>query len=254
MEKPTTTFDLAAHLASSTPSVPDGRRLRLMVWMFAAIVVCLLAFSWYSISVLSAARAYVAGEGLWSKAQKEAVYSLWRYTRFRQESDYDAYLAAVAVALGDKQARIEMEKAEPDLRLAYEGLLRGRNHPEDIEGMIRLFRNFRTMEPIDRAIDVWAQADALMAQLIEVGERIRADVKSDMLEEGGARQYIDELHRLNLRLTPLEDEFSHLLGVASRKTETLLLAAMTLTFLVVVATLRSRASMPSSPRASASRS
>ncbi len=86
--------------------------------------------------------------------------------------------------------------------------------------MIRLFRNFRTMEPIDRAIDVWAQADALMAQLIEVGERIRADVKSDMLEEGGARQYIDELHRLNLRLTPLEDEFSHLLGVASRKTET----------------------------------
>ncbi|MBL8522107.1 MAG: EAL domain-containing protein, partial [Betaproteobacteria bacterium] len=226
MDKPSTTFDLAAHLASSTPAAPGSRRLRLMVWMFAAIVVCLLAFSWYSISVLSAARAYVAGEGLWSKAQKEAVYSLWRYTRFRQESDYEAYLAAVAVTLGDRQARIELDKAEPDLRLAHEGLLRGRNHPEDIEGMIRLFRNFRTMEPIDRAIDVWAQADALMAQLIEVGERIRADVKSDMLEEGGARQYIDELHRINLRLTPLEDEFSHLLGVASRKTETLLLAAM----------------------------
>jgi hypothetical protein len=33
--------------------------------------------------VLSAARAYVAGEGLWSKAQRDAVYSLTLYAQTR---------------------------------------------------------------------------------------------------------------------------------------------------------------------------
>ena len=167
-----TRFDLAAHLASASPHNARNRRLRWMVWMFAAIVVCMLAFAWYSISLLSAARAYVAGEGLWSKAQKEAVYSLWRYTRFREESDFQTYLAAIAITRGDRQARIEMEKAEPDLRLAYEGLLRGRNHPEDIEGMVRLFRTFRHMEPLDRVVQIWAQADELIDRMIEVGNSI----------------------------------------------------------------------------------
>jgi diguanylate cyclase (GGDEF)-like protein/PAS domain S-box-containing protein len=228
-------FDLAAHLASTSPHNARNRRLRWMVWMFAAIVVCMLAFAWYSISLLSAARAYVAGEGLWSKAQKEAVYSLWRYTRFREESDFQTYLAAIAITRGDRQARIEMEKAEPDLRLAYEGLLRGRNHPEDIEGMVRLFRTFRHMEPLDRVVQIWAQADELIDRMIEVGNSIRKDALSGMLEDGGVQQYIQELHRINQQLTPLEDEFSYLLGVASRKTQSLLLAAMFATAAIMLA-------------------
>jgi diguanylate cyclase (GGDEF)-like protein/PAS domain S-box-containing protein len=231
----TSSFELVAHFAPSTPRSAESRRLRLMVWMFAAIVVCMLGFAWYSISLLSAARAYVAGEGMWSKAQKEAVYALWRYTRFRAESDFQTYLAAIAITRGDQQARVEMEKAEPDLRLAYEGLLRGRNHPDDIEGMVRLFRNFRHMEPIDRVVEVWAQADALMDKLIEVGNNIRNDALGGMLEDGGVQQYIQELHRINQQLTPLEDEFSHLLGLASRKTEVLLLFAMSAAAAVMLA-------------------
>ncbi|UUZ52342.1 hypothetical protein LP419_22555 [Massilia sp. H-1] len=38
-----------------------------------------LGFTYYGIGLLSAGRAYVGGEGLWSKSQKDMVYALARY-------------------------------------------------------------------------------------------------------------------------------------------------------------------------------
>ena len=42
---------------------------------------------------MSAVRAYVGGESLWSKAQKTAVQYLGRYARTRDEADFAAYRA-----------------------------------------------------------------------------------------------------------------------------------------------------------------
>ena len=50
-----------------------------IVWMFAAIVLCLLVLANFSFGVLSSVRAYVGGESLWSKAQKDAVFHLQKY-------------------------------------------------------------------------------------------------------------------------------------------------------------------------------
>ncbi|MEP7154418.1 MAG: EAL domain-containing protein [Betaproteobacteria bacterium] len=211
---------------SSTKPPAISRRLRLVVWMFAAIVVALVFFSYYSIGLMSASRAYVAGEGMWSKGQKEAVYSLLRYTRLRNEDDFTAYQAAMAVMRGDREARLELEKPNPDLRIAFEGFVRGRNHPDDIDGMIHLFRNFRDFEPIDKALEVWVKADILGDRLMETGRRIRADIQSNTLDSGGVELYTNELHQLNAELTPLEDAFSYNLSVASRRAEDYLLGAM----------------------------
>lgn len=227
--------DPAANYAALVAPVPKNRRLRLLVWVFAAIVLCLLALSYYSITLLSAGRAYVGGEGHWSKAQKEAVYALLRYTRLRTEVDYRAYEAAVAVTLGDRQARLELERPNPDLHVAFDGFLRGRNHPDDIEGMIHLFRNFRRVDPINKAIDIWVRADDWIDKLMETAKRIDADVKSNTLDAGGVELYIDELNKINSQLTPLEDDFSHTLSVAARKTVLLLLIAMFVTAAILLA-------------------
>ena len=56
----------------------EGGRPHLMVWLPVAIVACLSAFAIASMEFLGAARAYVGGESLWSKAQKDAVASLLR--------------------------------------------------------------------------------------------------------------------------------------------------------------------------------
>src|SRR5258708_19734268 len=55
------------------------RKLIIVLWLFVVIVIALLLLSYEIIGSLSALRAYVEGEGLWSKAQKQAVHNLVRY-------------------------------------------------------------------------------------------------------------------------------------------------------------------------------
>src|SRR5919106_2119612 len=83
----------------------------------------------FTANTFSTMRAYVAGEGLWSKAQKDALNALYKYTATRNEADYQEYLRFLEVPLGDRQARIELQKDNPDLDIADAGFIKGRNHP-----------------------------------------------------------------------------------------------------------------------------
>ena len=86
---------------------PGNRSLLRITWPFLAIVVLLVLLASESLKIVSASRAYVGGESLWSKAQKEAVYSLFRYAQSHSESDYRDYLESIAVPMGDRRARLE---------------------------------------------------------------------------------------------------------------------------------------------------
>ena len=122
--------------ARSTP-----RRL-LVASPFVAVAVVLVALAIFFMELLSAARAYVGGESLWTKAQKQAVQSLVRFAQLRDGEEWRAYQQAIAVPLGDRVAREELEKPAPDFEAARRGFIAGGNHPDDIAGMIRLFRWF----------------------------------------------------------------------------------------------------------------
>src|SRR5438045_401080 len=90
----------------SNLSIP--KKISLIIAIFLAINIALLFAANFGMSVLSDVRAYVGGEGLWSKAQKDAVYYLMRYTIFHDEKDYRKYVAYLTVPLGDRKARQEM--------------------------------------------------------------------------------------------------------------------------------------------------
>ena len=47
---------------------------------------------------------------MWSKAQKAAAIELQEYGSTRDEKDYQGFLDSLAVPLGDRLARLEMEK------------------------------------------------------------------------------------------------------------------------------------------------
>ncbi len=215
--------------ATTTSPVGNRRRLLLIVWVFVAIVVGLLAFAYYSFGLMSAARAYVGGEGLWSKSQKDAVLALSRYVYEQKPQDYQAFQAALQVSLGDRQARLELDKPDPDLKLAARGFLQGRNHPDDIDGMIHLYRNFRAAPELDNAIAIWAAADARMDELIALGAAIQAASQGSGLDDATRRGFLAQLAHINAQLTPLEDAFSFSLGQISRRSVLVLRFVMTLT-------------------------
>ncbi|MDR7308241.1 sensor domain-containing diguanylate cyclase [Rhodoferax saidenbachensis] len=202
----------------SVPALPvKRRRLFVVVWIFVSVVVGVFVLTCLSIFLLSAVRAYVEGEGLWSKGQKDALYALTRYTLYAKEVDYTSYQAALAVNQGDRQARIELEKPVPDYAVARAGFLQGRNHADDVDGMVFLFRRFRHLPDIDKAIAIWAAADRHIEQLTLVGERIHAATQAGPLPPEQAQQFLAELQAINDELTPLEDNFSYTLGEAARK-------------------------------------
>ena len=109
-------------------SVPDKskQRILLIVWVFVVMVFGLFLFAYFSISLLSSVRAYVEGEGHYSKGQKDAIYVLSRYAQYGQAADYAIFRSDLSICQGDRKAREELEKREPDLHAAYQALQAGR--------------------------------------------------------------------------------------------------------------------------------
>src|SRR5256886_6812614 len=139
--------------------LPIGKKLGLIVVLFVLIVGCLLVLANMQMEILSGVRAYVGGEGLWSKGEKDAVHHLAPYAETRDERDYRRYLHAIALPLGDKQARLELEKPSPTLGVVQHGFIQGRNHPDDIGRTAMLFRRFPHVSYIAKAIAIWTAGD-----------------------------------------------------------------------------------------------
>ncbi len=205
--------------------LPGGRRLLQIIWPFLVIVIVLLILSAESMSILMAARAYSEGESLWSKGQKRAMFSLLRYTETRSAADYVNYREAIAVPTGDQKARLELEKADPDFAAAWQGFIEGRNHPDDVPGLIMLFRRFRHIEFMAAVIDLWTEGDRYIAELNAVAEGLHSMISSGMDTPEALRSFRDRIVEIDTRLTPLTDQFTRTLGEATRKTKALLLIA-----------------------------
>jgi PAS domain S-box-containing protein len=176
----------------------------------------LLAIIYVSLQIETGVRAFVGGEGLYSKGQKDAVFHLIRYARTHDEAEYQAHLDAIAIPLGDKIARIELEKPNPDVDVAYAGFAQGRNHPADIPTLITTFRVFRNVSYIDQAISIWTEGDALIDQLVADGDRLRGLISGGNPEPAEVDAIVADIGAHNDRLTILEDRFSAVLGEGAR--------------------------------------
>jgi len=197
-------------------NLPVSRKLTVVLWIFVVIVIALLIFSYQVIGSLSALRAYVEGEGLWSKAQKQAVHDLVRYSSSRSEQDFRAYEQALQTPLGDRKARLELENSTPDLRIVYEGFIQGRNSPDDVKRMAVLFRRFHNQKYMADAIAIWAEGDSLIAQLQLLGDRLHEEITSGSPSQRNIREIMHQIDLVNDQLTPLEDRFSYSLGSGAR--------------------------------------
>jgi PAS domain S-box-containing protein len=195
---------------------PVGRSLVLVVATFVCIVVSLLLLNDVRSEILSGVRAYVSGEGLYSKAQKDAVIHLVRYAHSHAESDYDAFRTALAVPMGDRQARLELEKPQPDLAVVYQGFIAGRNDPNDVENLATLFRRFRRFSYMTKAIAIWTQGDVLIARLRRLGDGLHASIASGSADPASVARTLEQVDALNAQLTGLEDDFSRTLGAGNR--------------------------------------
>ncbi|MFO1318942.1 MAG: EAL domain-containing protein [Burkholderiales bacterium] len=207
--------------------MPPNRRLLALIWPFLVIVLLLVVLAIQVTDVLSAARAFVEGESRWSKAQKESVFHLLRYAETFEQQHYLEYLRNLSVPQKLGQARVEMEKSSFEYDVAWQLLLEGGDHPDDIDGVIRLYRRFRHIWYIQEVRRVWEEGDRYIADLDQAASELHALIRSGDHSSAHLGPIVKRIHEVNARLTPLEIEFSNTLGDANRITK-LILAVLTL--------------------------
>jgi methyl-accepting chemotaxis protein len=102
------------------------------------------------------------------------------------------------------------------MEVARQGFLEGRNHPDDIGGMIKLFRNFSDVSYIEKAIRIWGEAEPIAMELIPIAEKLRNEINSASPSQEAITSLVISIGFINQELTALEDDFSYTLGEGSR--------------------------------------
>jgi signal transduction histidine kinase len=186
--------------------------------IFTLVIGMLVALSVLFIDLLSAARAYIGGESLWSKGQKSAVQHLLVYAETRDESAWAQYRTAIAIPLADRQAREALDRPLLDEAAVRQGFVGGGIHPDDVPGMVRLYRWFGTLPFMRRVILTWSEGDERIAELTTLAHDLHRQVA---VAEGLAalRASQARLRQLDDQLTALEVRFSTDLAEAARIAE-----------------------------------
>jgi PAS domain S-box-containing protein len=194
----------------------DGKILGVISFgLFCALLLIIVVN--VSINTSSGIRAYVAGEGYWAKAQKEAALHLSNYIITEDPEKYDHFESVLRVIEGDRLGREELQKDDFDYNVVYEGFITGKNHPEDIDDMINLLRRFQGISHVNEAIETWAAGDEKIDEFRAFAANIHSVIQnSDSISLAQKTDWMQKLESLDHELTDLEYNFSQAMGNMAR--------------------------------------
>ncbi|MGE9764134.1 EAL domain-containing protein [Pseudomonas sp. PDM20] len=216
--------------------LPTRRTTRLLklVWPFMVVVLLQTLIGSGSFFILSGVRAYVGGESLWSKGQKDAIHYLQLYGQSRDTADYERYRTAIAIPQGDRTFRAALDLSQPDLELARAGALQGGIHPDDVGALIWLYRYFHEYSYFDQAVKMWIIGDAYLDQLEQLSDEMSAKIRANDVRPGDLSYWNSRIQAINDGVTPAAMAFSAALGQGSRMIMWVLLGVNGLTGLALI--------------------
>ncbi|MBL7542164.1 MAG: response regulator [Bdellovibrionaceae bacterium] len=207
------------------------KKLYGIVGVMALLIASELLTLMFAMSTLSAVRAFVAGEGLWTKAQKDAIHCLYQYVITGDPRQYKDFKENLKINEGDHIALLELSKNDFKHEEVRRGFLMGGNHPKDIDGMIELLQRFHWISYLEKAITAWTNGDRLITELREAGEDLHQAIQKKRPQ--AQERALKRIAQINTALTQEEMNFSKALGAGSRWLEGVLLTIL----LLVVATI-----------------
>ncbi|HEY1608205.1 MAG TPA: EAL domain-containing protein, partial [Paraburkholderia sp.] len=198
---------------------------------FLLAVISLVTMAATSLSIMSSVRAYIGGESIWSKGQKDAVLYLIRYAQTGDERAFVQYEHAIALPLNLKRARLALDQPLADKSVARAGLLASGVYPADVGAVMWTYRTFRRASRFglagyfQRAVGDWAAGDALVDRLADAGVKMQAAVRQGPAGRAEVDRLIGEVWNINGAIAPISRAFADVLGAAFRQTAMLLFMA-----------------------------
>lgn len=200
-----------------------------MIAAFSMIVI-----NYFTIKILSTARAYVAGESFYSKGQKDAARNLILFVESGSDALYwNSFIEELSVPIGDSLARVGLIRGDDHARIE-EGFLAARNHPDDVDDLIWMFKTFQHVGFMQKAIQIWKEADYLVGQEMAFAYTLKEKMDHRALTPLEEREATEKINDITTELTIKERAFSATLGEASRDIKSLLWTANVIMTLLVI--------------------
>ncbi|MCS6100901.1 diguanylate cyclase domain-containing protein [Shewanella baltica] len=191
-------------------------KVLLIISMFIGICIALVGLVYIQGNIFDGVRTYVRGEGLWAKAQKDAVLYLTHYSYTQNDVDFQRYRAATSVMEGDHQARQALLATPIDEQAAKLGFIQGLNDERDTDSLIWFFRHFQSNSYMRQAILLWGLADQRFEFVMQLAENMRIEINQLGGRPEILAQYRQQLIDVNEELLSLEIEFSAVLSEGAR--------------------------------------
>ncbi|WP_227816050.1 PAS domain S-box protein [Nitrogeniibacter aestuarii] len=221
----------ASHLAPES-----AKRLQFRtIWPFLLLVIVLLITAMLGIHMMSAVRAFVYGEGLWSKAEDQALIHLSAYAATQSPEEYVHFQTAIAVPRAYARARDALLQTPPDEQASRQALLEGGTDPADADDMILFFRVFHDTALLKRPLAIWAEGDGEIERLDTVAVRLDEAIRRGTFDDAMRAEVIEEIHEINRILTPLEYAFSTSMSDSARTASTFITWALLIQTAVLAA-------------------
>lgn len=179
-----------------------------IIIIFLVIATFTFTASHYGTKTTSALRAYVTGEGQWTKAQKEATHQLLLYSIHQDSTFYNNFRQQLNLHYNFAEARETLLSENPDISLAVQNFSVSNLHPDDIDLIIWFTRTFKNFGRFKKAVNIWEEGDSHIVQLDSLGNRIHQEVQERQLDETRQAEYLSKISSLDKKLTVLETRFS----------------------------------------------
>ena len=185
------------------------------------------------VQVNAGATGYIIGEGHWSKAQQESVASLYRYAQLGDPAELAYARGALRVPLGDRAARLALERDPADQQAARAGFIAGGNAPEDIGRLIWMYRHLAGAPYFRESVRLWRVAEQDILRLQQLAKDMETAWAQGRPDAQVIAAYQRQLLDIDQRLRPAELAFSQSLRRGAQAMRTVLMVIGALAFMMI---------------------
>lgn len=184
------------------------RRLMPLAWGLVGLVGLLLALMWGALQVQLALAAFLNGESIWSKAQKQIVVDLQAYAVHGDSEVLASFDRNYALLGYDRFARDESLKEHYDRAAVLKALNHDNAMHDALPVVIFIFRYLHNAPFVHGALTAWRSTDAAIEELGQIADELRRERHSASWNEELMSQQIARISILNDYIQPRADLFS----------------------------------------------
>lgn len=209
-----------------SPSLKSRRGPLVLTGVLLLCQIVVLALGIGGVALVDTLRAYVASEGLYSNAQKEAVHALYEFASLPDEPGLVRYKELIAVPLAARKAREILEDPDRPVSESYPLLIRMGHAPLDARGLAWLMRLYGDTALLAPAIETWRKADEAVAELNAIARSLQSSRRTHPLALVARNEFLVPIAQINSDLTELQATFSRQIGKAANRVKNAVITGM----------------------------